>query len=324
MEALLRYGLRLWRRIAGEQTPAELALRRRYRYLKGRLQKKHVGPNFVTFWSAARQSRRVGIYAKGSCDLLSLFSCQPLIAPALRGSCCILLEGAVWDSTSSLILQGLQSFPEEVLAPVIGKLKLPPGYFHQGQMFERTMRVLTPEGVEEFPKRAVVMSVGPDLVRTLYRHREHRFLVDPGGWWFNQGLSSVLGDLSVARWFRAEFENVGRISVEAFAQNFERIVVLLRERTGARVLVYNALTVEPGSRQHNYQLVKGSIARRAREFDLCLVELSRKLDVAIVDIDRALKREGVSGQVDYAHFPPPLYPAVAREAFRVMREVQAL
>ena len=43
-----------------------------------------------------------------------------------------------------------------------------------------------------FPKTVVVLSLAPNVIRTLYRHRESGFLVDPGGWWLNQDLDTVI------------------------------------------------------------------------------------------------------------------------------------
>jgi hypothetical protein len=324
MEKVLRFGLRAWRKIAGNETFLERLLKKQYRALRSRIERKVVGPNFVYFWAGSKRSRRIGIYARGSCDLLSLFSCQPLIQKELDGSCCLLFEGAVWDSSTALTLQALQALPLEIVDPVIEKLKLPNNYFSAGQLFKKTLAVQSLDGEEEFRKDVIVMSSGSDLIRTLYRHKEHGFLVDPGGWWFNQGMTKVLGDSSAATWFRKHFESVGRISADGFAANLAKIIAVLRERTDAHILVYNVLTIEPGSQVHDYRLIKNSFAKRAREFNLSLIELSRQLDFAIIDVDRALKRDGVSSQVDYAHFPPALYPAVAKEVFRVIKELGVL
>src|SRR5206468_3932267 len=102
-----------------------------------------------------------------------------------------------------------------------------------------------------FPKTVVCLSVGPDLMRTVYRHREYGVLVDPGGAWLNQSLELTLRDLSLASWFRANFVSVGKLSVDDFAANFAEVVRLVKERTGARVLVFNSLMVDPGSQIHN-------------------------------------------------------------------------
>lgn len=322
MESLLRSGLRVLRKIAGKNTYIERFLKRLYDTVKSTIEKKYVGPNFVVFWSGSQRKKRIGIYVKGSCDLVSIFSCQPFILDVLNGTCCILREGAVWDSRSDFLLQTLQYFPQEHLEPVTKKLKLPDDYFKQSQLFKKSMTITWLHDLEEFPKDVIIMSIGPDVIRTLYRHREHGFLVDPGGWWFNQSMNNVLSDLSVASWFRENFLNVGRISVDGFIENFTKIIQLLKNNTDAHILMFNTLTVEPGNPTYNYQFVRNSLVMRAREFNLALVELSSKLDFSIVDLDRVLKKAGINNQVDYAHFPAELYPLIAKEAFRIMRDLE--
>lgn len=322
MESLLRSGLRFLRKITGENPYIERFLKKLYRTIKSTIEKKYIGPNFVVFWSGSQKKNRIGLYIKGSCDLVSIFSCQPLILDVLNGTCSILREGAVWDSRSDFLLQTLQHFPQEWLEPVTKKLKLPDDYFKQSQLFKKSMTVSWPHDLEELPKDVIIMSIGPDVIRTLYRHREHGFLVDPGGWWFNQSMNAVLSDLSVAAWFRENFVNVGRISIDGFIENFTKIIQLLKNNTDAHILMFNALTVEPGNLTYNYQFVKNLLVVRAREFNLALVELSRKLDFSIVDVDCVLKKAGINNQVDYAHFPPELYPFVAKETFRIMRDLE--
>lgn len=307
------------RRFAGEDSRVERLVRRQVVGLKALRDRKYVGPNFVEFWSGSRRARTVGIYVKGSCDLMSVFACQPLIQKRLSGTCIIQREGAIWDSSSSLILQPWQRVPAESLATVTEKMKLPATYFAQGRLFDRTMTVESLGGPMQVDKQVVVMSIGADIIRSLYRHREHGYLIDPGGWWFNQDMSRVLSDLKTAKWFRDTFESVGKIAVEDFTRNVGEIVTRL-QAVGATVLIYNVLTVEPGSRDHNYRFVKNAIVKRAREFDLALVDLARRLDFSIVDVDRTLKRRGVGAQVDYAHFPPELYGAIGQETYRVMCE----
>ena len=56
---------------------------------------KQIGENFVLLGSEAPTERRVGLYAKGSCDLNSIFACAPLIEEILGGTCCILKDGLV-------------------------------------------------------------------------------------------------------------------------------------------------------------------------------------------------------------------------------------
>jgi len=319
MQALLRSGARLWRSLAGEDTRLERVLRRRRRALRSALERKHVGENFVLFWSRPRGTDRVGIYIKGSCDLVSVFSCQPMIHPVLNGTCCILREGFVADSRSDLLLQTLRGLPGDWVQPVVDRLKLPADYF-QPRLFAPSMTVPGLHRAEEFPKTVILLSIGADVLRTVYQHREHGFLVDPGGWWQANTVTAALTDLSTARWFRENFVSVGRISLDAFRDNFARIIKLLKQSASPHILVFNALTVEPGSLTHTYQLVKEPLGIRHREFNLALVELSRELDFSIVDMDRILKWAGVGSQVDFAHFPPDRYEPVAREVFRILAD----
>ena len=158
-------------------------------------------------------------------------------------------------------------------------------------------------------------------MRTVYQHREHGFLVDPGGAWLNQSLELTLRDLSLATWFRQHFTSVGKFSVAEFVEKFSQVVRLVKKHTGARVLVFNTLTVDPGSQIHNYELVKNCHAIRRREFHLALAELSRTLDFSVIDLDRVLKRAGVRMHVDFGHAPPVFYPLIAQEVVRILRDV---
>lgn len=320
MNRMVQMGLNLLRTAAGPDSALERFLRRQYRTTRTLLARKCTGENFVIFWSGRNRGNRIGIYMKGGCDVLRLFACQPLVHHVLDGTCCILREGSVSDSRSDLLLQSLQYLPPEWIDPVIEKLTLPADYF-RSQLFDKTVVVQGPHGAEESPKKLVILSIGSDAVRTVYRHRQHGFLVDPGGWWLNQPLNTVLRDLSAATWFRQNFVSIGKISVEAFAENFTHIIQLVKEKTGAQILVLNTLAVEPGSQVHNYQFVNNSPSKRHREFNLALVELSRRHAFSILDTDRILKRAGIQTLVDFAHLPPERYEPIAREAFGIMRQM---
>ena len=95
----------------------------------------------------------------------------------------------------------------------------------------------------------------------------------------------------------------------------------LREKTGADIVVFNLPTVEAGNVTHNYQFVKNPLTAPMREFNLALVELSRKLNLSIVDVDRILKANGIASQVDFFHFPAERYQPVAQETLRVIQEL---
>lgn len=322
MKGVLKAGVKGLRALAGQNTVLERFLEDQYAAVKSRIDRKLVGENFTLTWSGSRGENPIGIYMKGSCDLASIFACTPLIHEVLDGTCCIHREGLISDARSDLLLQAVEGVPAEQVAEVVEKLELPEFYFAP-RFLEPSFRV---PGVEtEFPKKVVILSIAADVVRTLYRHREHGFLVDPGGWWLNRSIGNVLPDLGVARWFQKDFQSVGRIGLEAFVENLTRIVTLLKERVGAPILVFTMLTVEPGNPTHNYQFVRKPHWLRRREFYLALVELSRKLDFHIVDVDRILKTVGIlETQVDFGHYPIQAYRPLAEETFRILRELRVV
>src|SRR5205807_8442856 len=103
---------------------------------------------------------------------------------------------------------------------------------------------------------------------------------------------AILGDLPSLNWFRENFESVGRVRVEHFAENFRRLIPLVRARTGARVIVFNHLTIIPGDLTHNYQSGQAPQQMRWEEFGVARADLSRELDFSVVDMDRILKGAG--------------------------------
>jgi len=291
---------------------------RRAEIVQAKGQREYRGKNFITFWSETERENRIGVYMRGGCHLALIFPCKSLIHRVLRGTCSILHHGMAADSHTGLLLQSLRDdFPQECLAEVISKLSLPPDYF-QPRLFERTFTVTGLNGPEEYPKNLVVLDLGPDTIRMIYRHRQYGFLVDPGGGWLNEPLENTLNDLSVVNWFRKNFVKVGQISVEQHFENLAKIITLVKKNTGAHILILNNLTVEPNSTAHNYQFVKNPQTTRRLEFNLALVELSRKLDVFILDADRILKRVGIRSGRDWNHFHPEVDLLLGQQAFHIM------
>ncbi|HLF04735.1 MAG TPA: SGNH/GDSL hydrolase family protein [Dehalococcoidia bacterium] len=330
MGAVVKSGLKLLRTVAGEQRYREMRsglkgnyAARNYRALKGRVQKRYFDDNYALFWAGSHRDNRVGIYAYGSCDLPPIFAAIPSIQRVLDGTCCIMRDGLISYSRSDLLVQTLREQPQELVEEATRKLKLRPFYF-QPKLFEPTFTVNSPLGNQEFPKNLVILSVAADVVRTVYKHRETGLLVDPGAWWLDQAQSMerVLKDKDTLNWFRKSFQSIGKIPVEEFADNFGQVVRQVKQRTGAPVMVLNLLTVEPSNLTHNYQYVKDPHSMRRREFNLALVELSQKLDFPILDVDRELKRTGLSEtQMDFAHSPSEAYGPISSRAFGIMREL---
>jgi hypothetical protein len=262
----------------------------------------------------------LGIYLFGGCDLPALFSLAPLVGPEVRRRVIIHQPGDRLPMCRADVLrQTLDDRPARQTVATIENLRLTPGYFAPS-LFEPTFRTKL-RGLGSVPRSVVVLSGGANVVRSAYRHKEHGFLIDPGTVWLR---NKDRLDPAVRTWFTSRFERVGLISVEQFAEDLTFVVGQLRERIGAEVIVFNTLTVEPGVREHNYQLRRNPEGVRRLEFYLAMHELAATAGYHLIDVDTALKRHGVRDQVDFAHFPLHAYEPIAVEAARVLRETGLL
>src|SRR5262249_19014901 len=132
----------------------------RSRRFKNLFTRQHTAKNSLIFWSEQEQERRIGIFAKGGCDLPSIMSCKPLIEKVLRGTCCIMHEGSLADARTDLLLQTLRTdLPRELIDEVIAKLRLQPECF-QPRLFEKTFKTDGPDGSVEFPLSVVILGSG--------------------------------------------------------------------------------------------------------------------------------------------------------------------
>jgi hypothetical protein len=297
------------------------------------------GGNFVYLSLPSNPQPRVGIYLKGGCDLASVFVLAPLLTEELSGTCCLYSQGiGISDSRPDIILQSRSQLAEEVLRDVLAtsddttdaterpagsRLGLPLEYFRP-VLFEPTFAVPGQDDLGQFPKTLVALSIGPAVARSAYRHRQHGYLVDPGGFWLNESMDKFLDNVEVARWFKRNFESVGKMTVADFHDTFGEVVRLIKQETGAQVLVFNTLVVDPGSSLHNYQFARNSPVLRRRQFDMALRELSNQLDFAILDVDRILKLSNVKKQIEFAHFPLEHMKPIAEEVHRILRELSVL
>ena len=301
-------------------------------------------PHLLYLSSKSDPSPRRGIFMKGGCDLASVFVAAPLIQETLKGTVAIVAQGiGIADSRPDILLQSRRELPEEAIQEVVGpswdqpteeesdkevelgmsRLTVPLEYFRP-VLFEKVFTLPRHEHLGEFPKDVVVLSLGPSVVRTAYRHKTHGYLIDPGGFWLNNRIDKVLHDAQRNRWFKQNFECLGRLKVEEFAQSFAEVVRLVKRDTGAHVLVFNTLIVDPGNPAHNYQFSDTSQALQRRQFDLALRDLSRELDFYILDVDNILKKSDLKKQLEFAYFPPEHMKPIAEEAYRILRELEVV
>ncbi|HJU81950.1 MAG TPA: SGNH/GDSL hydrolase family protein [Acidimicrobiia bacterium] len=331
----LQFGAKTIRKVAGHNNALERFVRHRYLKSLQDKTKKETGPGyvqysggtFVVLKSTKNPEQRAGIILRGGCDLPSVFLSATFIREDLKGTVAIYKDvfgGQAGASTTSQMLQTLDGIPREHLEEGRRVLRLGPRTFepHLFEPGEFTIQGFPEYGT--FPKSVIVLSTGSDLSRTLHRHKEHGYLVDIGGWWLNESLEKAIHNKQALDWFKRNFESVGKIKVEDYYKNMEKMVTRLRERTGAHVVVLNSLVIDPLKPVHNYQLLNQAHSRRRRDFHLALVELSAKLNFHIVDVDRGLKRHGVREQVDFAHFPIEGMMPIAKQAYRIFKELEVV
>lgn len=326
------HGGRAWRALAGENSTLEKYVRSRVLNRGGRTKVARSGEttvykqsNAMVFDGGSGPEPKRGIYMVGGCDLPPLFLAGPQIARNISAGVLAMdrKPGWVGAATTSQLLQTFEGVPDDVKAEASDRLQLDPEFF-EGVFFEKTFVPHRIDRFGAFPKDVVILSIGSDLVRSLHRHREYGFLVDLGGWWLNQSLEKAVKDTDTLQWYKTNFEQVGKASVEEFATNLETVVNRIRSEIGAHVIVLNTLVIDPLKRDHNYQLSNPGHITRKREFNIVLAELSAKLGFHVLDVDRSLKGHGVQEATDFAHFPIESKEPVAREGFRILEELGVL
>ena len=262
----------------------------------------------------------LGIYLFGGCDLPALFSIAPFVGPELTRPVLIRRAPVGIDrSRVDIALQPVGGVDERAAREAIARLQLSLGYFGP-DLFDPALVT----GYRRYPrlgKAVVVLTGGANVVRTAYRHKQTGLLIDPGARWLDDRNRMPPEDMA---WFRDQYEKAGRLTVDEFTAGLAQLVTEIRDRTGATVLVFNTLTVEPGGLDHNYQLRRSPEAKRRLEFHLAMEELAPKAGFHIVDVDDALKRFGVREYLDFAHFPTYANEPIAAKAAAILRDLELL
>lgn len=322
---------RIARRVANRFPALDPVLRRlmlkardtksRPKIAKGEGYLQRTGRNFTVISpDPDPDGERFGIYLRGGCDLPAVYGVAKLMRDSVPASIAILRDPIqIAGARSDILLQSLEHFGPDAqnsMREVVDRLRLQPHYFDP-VLFEPTFHL--PGSEREYPKKVVVLTAAADYSRSIYRHREYGYLVDPGGYWLTQSIDSVLTNTDTVEWFSKNFKKVGRMTVDEFREMFSRVLTETKARTGAHILVFNMLTIDPSDETHNYRLVKQPDTARRKAFTIGLAELSREFDIDIVDVDRVLKMGGVQGQVDFAHFSEEQMEPVAREVHRILK-----
>lgn len=344
MSGLLRAGQGAVRRVAGDNSAIERFVRSKYKSLVRRahrqgdsslergLRSSYVASRFrftgnysSRNWMVFRRGkadRRIGIYMIGSCDLPSVFAAKSLIASRLNGTCGIVRDGDVSDARSDFLLQDLSGVPVRALEEARRRLRLPSTAF-EPRLFRPTFQIPDFPSLGVLPKTVTVLSIGADLTRTLYRHKEHGYLVDPGGFWLKQETRQVTGNQQKLEWMRSQFESIGTLDSEKFRESFGQVLSLLVSM-GTTVVVFNMAVVSPGDQTYNFQFRRNPSSIRRMEFNDVLADLAATHGISLLNVDLILKREGIRDQVDFAHFPLERMMPVASEFNRILIDREIL
>ena len=255
--------------------------------------------------------RRLNLFAKGNVDVHdSLHSC------AIGGRICwngvnehmrqrhpgtlIRLKHETWTRSDGLLAADGQ-VPAEVAARSLALGSYPAASQFSAALFESDAD-------------AFVMSILPDTATRMFRHRRDGFLFHP-----NDAKDWSDADRD---WLRAEFDDLGLLSVEASVANIEQIIERIQARTEAPILIYNMSPIVPRETVYSYIGLGEIYSTRVKRFNLALIELSERTGVSVVDVDGLLARAGADRlKHDVMHLAPEAYELISAEVVRILEDM---
>lgn len=110
-------------------------------------------------------------------------------------------------------------------------------------------------------------------------------------------------------------------SINAVRESMTAVIEAVKRANGATMLIANASTVDPGDETFDYSgLTEEPLSLRAQRLDVLLVEMSHRLGISIIDVDRLIAELGagehVAAALDYSE------AACARIAGEVVRVLE--
>ena len=142
------------------------------------------------------------------------------------------------------------------------------------------------------PLDILVLSVEPDVTQHAWQHRETGYLLcTPPSW--EKEFSPEQKE-----WLRTAFEPAGLLAVDAFKENFVRLIQIAKERMDAHVLVFNCCTVDPQDNAYSYlNQHHDTLTVRVQRFNRALIEISVLEGISIIDADRLISELGARHHV---------------------------
>jgi hypothetical protein len=160
----------------------------------------------------------------------------------------------------------------------------------------------------------IALSIQPDVLTRLVRHRRDGYLLYPSNWEFWPAPDR--------QWLRDEFAYLPALDVESSMRNFGKIIAGIRERSTAPILVYNVSAVVPGESVHCHEGLDEILSTRIRKFNVALAELSQRTGISVIDVDAVIARGGADRlKVDAIHLTADGCRRVADEVVRVLEDL---
>lgn len=163
----------------------------------------------------------------------------------------------------------------------------------------------------------LVLSIEPDVTQNGWKHQQSGFLLCTPSAWETECATEQ------REWLRAAFAPAGLVEVEAFKENFIRLVKFAKERLDAHVLVFNCCTIDPNDNAYSYRdQHEDTLTVRVQKFNRALIEISILEGISIIDADRLISELGAG-----AHVPEALRYSVdgcrtlGKEFVRVVEDI---
>ncbi len=154
--------------------------------------------------------------------------------------------------------------------------------------------------------RAVIFNLQTEVEQVVWQHAQSGLLAGPPADW------EMAWSAGRRARFRQQFRPLGEQTVEAYRGDFLQVARELQSRLDTQIIVLGCSSYDPADRVRNYARSGETGSLRAHRFNLALLELSRQVGLAVVDVDRIIAEMGAGENVS-ALFS---YSAAARLAIR--------
>ena len=167
-------------------------------------------------------------------------------------------------------------------------------------------------GMYDIGNDVVILSLQPDVMNRLARHRTD------GHFMYPENIAEWQEEDRI--WFASHYERTGLLSPEQSIANLEVLIDRLHQYV-RHVLVYTMSPIVPGERTHSHIGMAETLSWRIRHFNLALIELSRRVEFSVVDVDTLFARHGADRlKLDGVHITAEGCRLVAEEVVAILAE----